>query len=226
MNVDAQYSRVNSIYNKYVKRLFDIIISLVGLIIGMIPLLPFMIWVKLDSEGKVFYVQERVGRNNKVFKLYKLRSMDNVPLDENGNRRSDKDRLTKPGKIARALSIDEIPQFINVFKGDMSLIGPRPLILRYFPYYTEEELNSHLVRPGMSGLAQVRGRAYMQWEERFQLDLQYVREVSFGTDVKIFFETIKKVLAKEGTSSQEKPKDLVSFDLHRKVPHNDKELIR
>lgn len=226
MKVDEQYSNVNSIYNRYVKRFFDICIALFGLIIGFIPMLAFMIWIKLDSEGTIFYTQDRVGRNNKVFKLYKLRSMDNIVFDENGNRRSDKDRVTKSGKVARALSIDEIPQFINVLKGDMSLIGPRPLILRYFPYYTEEELNRHLVRPGMSGLAQVRGRAFMQWDERFQLDLKYVREISFSTDMKIFLETIKKVLGKEGTSSEAKPKGLVSFDLYRKVPHNNEELVR
>lgn len=220
-----KYERVNSFYNKFIKRFFDILIGLVGLLVGLIPMLVFIIWIKIDSKGKAFFVQERVGRNNKVFRLYKLRSMDNIVFDESGKRRSDKERLTKPGRLARALSIDEIPQFINVIKGDMSLIGPRPLLVRYFPYYTKEELNRHLVRPGMSGLAQVKGRAFMLWDERFKWDLKYVEEVSFKTDFKIVMETIKKIISKEGTSSEKKPKNLVSLDLCREV-QNDVKLDR
>lgn len=224
--MDQQYKRVNSFYNVFVKRIFDIIIAIVGLIIGAIPLLIFVIWVKLESKGSAFFVQDRVGRNFKVFKLYKLRSMDTKVFDDNGVRRKDKDRITKSGRIARALSIDEIPQFINVLKGDMSLIGPRPLILRYLPYYTEEELNRHLVRPGLTGLAQVRGRSNMLWDDRFRLDLEYVREVSLIKDLKIFFETIGKVLKKENTSVADRPKKLVDFDVDRKTPRNDAKLVR
>lgn len=225
MNKENKYYRVNSFYNLYIKRLLDIVIALIGLILGLVPLLIFIIWIKLDSKGSAFFVQERVGRGNKVFNLYKLRSMDYIVFDKNGNRRKDKDRLTKPGKIARSLSIDEIPQFINILKGDMSLIGPRPLLVRYFPYYTKEELNRHLVRPGLSGLAQVKGRAFMHWDERFKLDLEYVENVSFKMDFEIVLETIKKVVTKEGTSSEKKPKNLLSLDLSREV-QNDEKLIR
>lgn len=212
------------IYNKYIKRLLDIIIAIIGLVLGAIPFGIFALWVKLDSKGKVIFTQERIGKDLKVFKVYKLRTMITKTNDEDGNRLSDPERLTKPGKIARAISIDEIPQFFNILKGDMSLIGPRPMPVRFCPYFTEKELRRHDVRPGLTGLAQVKGRAFLQWNERFAYDVEYVDNISFGNDVKIFFHTIKTVLKKEGTSSHKG--DLMRFDDYREYPRNDKKVIR
>lgn len=218
-----EFDYKNNFYDKYIKRLLDIIIAIVGLIIGVIPMLIFAIWIKLDSKGGIIFKHQRVGKNFKVFNVYKLRTMDTKPFDEKGLRRKDKDRITKPGKLARSLSVDEIPQLVNVLFGDMSLIGPRPLPVRYFPFYTEEELKRHLVRPGITGLAQVRGRAFMMWEDRFRNDLYYVNNISFPLDVKIFFKTISSVFKREGTSTV-RPKGLVDFNTHRGHPRNSVEL--
>jgi lipopolysaccharide/colanic/teichoic acid biosynthesis glycosyltransferase len=142
--------------------------------------------------------------------------MDTRAFDSQGKKIRDRDRVTRTGRIIRKLSIDELPQFFNILKGDMSFVGPRPLVVRYLPYYTEEELHRHDVRPGVTGLAQVHGRGYLQWEERFRYDLDYVKKISFGLDVKIILMTIRSVLKREGTSTI-RPDNLVDFDKHRQA---------
>ena len=202
-------------YNKIIKRIFDFFISFIFLIIA----LPFMIlssiFIKLDSSGPIFFVQERIGYKTQKFKIYKLRTMKTEAFDEQGEKIRDRDRITRAGKIIRKLSLDELPQFLNVLKGEMSFIGPRPLLPRYLPFYTEEENRRHNVRPGITGLAQVNGRGFLQWEDRFKYDVKYVDNVSFLLDLKIIFMTIKSVLKREGTSTI-RPENLVDFDLHRK----------
>lgn len=202
----------------------DIVIAICGIIIGFIPFLIFAIWTKLDSKGKVIFRQQRVGKNFKVFEVYKLRTMDNRAYDKYGKKRPSAKRVTRSGKKARALSIDELPQLINVLKGEMSIIGPRPLILRYFPYFTEEELVRYDVKPGLTGLAQVKGRAYTDWDKRFQYDIYYVENMSPILDLKILFETIFTVFKREGTALN-KPKSIYDFNIARKTRRNNVQLL-
>lgn len=209
---------------RYIKRIADIIIAIVGIIIGFLPFVVFAIWTKIDSKGKVIFKQQRVGKNYKVFEVYKLRTMDNRAYDKHGKKRSSSKRVTRAGKKARALSIDELPQLINVLKGEMSIIGPRPLILKYFPYFTEEELKRFDVKPGLTGLAQIKGRAHTDWDKRFKYDVFYVDNISAGLDLKIFFETIFTVLKREGTSLN-KPKSINDFNLARKTRRNNAKLL-
>lgn len=184
------------IYRKYVKRLLDIIISLCALIILSPILLITALLVRVKLGSPVIFNQERPGYNEKIFKLCKFRSMTEEK-DENGNLLPDAVRLTKFGRMLRATSLDELPELFNILKGDMSLIGPRPLLVSYLPYYTEEERLRHTVRPGLTGLAQVSGRNLLEWDKRFAKDVEYVRNLSFKMDMKIFFLTIKKVFVHE-----------------------------
>ena len=184
------------IYRKYVKRLLDIIISLCALIILSPILLITALLVRVKLGSPVIFHQERPGYNEKIFKLCKFRSMTEEK-DENGNLLPDAVRLTKFGRMLRATSLDELPELFNILKGDMSLIGPRPLLVSYLPYYTEEERLRHTVRPGLTGLAQVSGRNLLEWDKRFAKDVEYVRNLSFTMDMKIFFLTIKKVFVHE-----------------------------
>ena len=184
------------IYRKYVKRLLDIIISLCALIILSPILLITALLVSVKLGSPVIFHQERPGYNEKIFKLCKFRSMTEEK-DENGNLLPDAVRLTKFGRMLRATSLDELPELLNILKGDMSLIGPRPLLVSYLPYYTEEERLRHTVRPGLTGLAQVSGRNLLEWDKRFAKDVEYVRNLSFTMDMKIFFLTIKKVFVHE-----------------------------
>lgn len=184
------------IYRKYVKRLLDIIISLCALIILSPILLITALLVRIKLGSPVIFHQERPGYNEKIFKLCKFRSMTEEK-DENGNLLPDAVRLTKFGRMLRATSLDELPELFNILKGDMSLIGPRPLLVSYLPYYTEEERLRHTVRPGLTGLAQVSGRNLLEWDKRFAKDVEYVRNLSFKMDMKIFFLTIKKVFVHE-----------------------------
>lgn len=219
-----EQAKKDGIYARYIKRIADIVIAIAGIIIGFLPFLVFAIWTKLDSKGKVIFKQQRVGKNYKVFEVYKLRTMDNRAYDKYGKKRSSSKRVTRAGKKARALSIDELPQLINVLKGEMSIIGPRPLILRYFPYFTEEELVRFDVKPGLTGLAQVKGRAYTDWDKRFQYDISYVESISPGLDLKILFETIFTVFKREGTALN-KPKSIYDFNIARKTRRNDVKLL-
>ena len=147
----------------------------------------------IKMKGNPFFTQQRPGKNGKVFKLIKFRTMTNAK-DENGNLLPDKDRITKYGKLLRSTSLDELPELINIFIGNMSIVGPRPLLVKYLPYYTEEEKHRHDVRPGLTGLAQVNGRNLVNWDERLAYDIKYVSTVSLWNDIKIIFTTALKVL--------------------------------
>lgn len=183
-------------YKKYIKRLLDIIISLVALILLSPVLLILAILVRIKLGSPVIFHQERPGLHEKVFKLCKFRSMTEEK-DAEGNLLPDAVRLTKFGRLLRATSLDELPELWNILKGDMSLIGPRPLLVSYLPYYTEEEKLRHTVRPGLTGLAQINGRNLLDWDRRIAKDVEYVKNLSLRLDIKIFFLTIKKVFVHE-----------------------------
>lgn len=186
---------------KYIKRILDIISSLLAIII-LSPLLAVTaILVKTKLGSPVLFKQERPGKDEKIFTLMKFRTMTDE-RDENGELLPDEVRLTKFGKFLRSTSIDELPELFNILKGDMSVIGPRPLLVEYIPRYNEHQHRRHEVRPGLSGWAQVNGRNTVSWEDKFDMDVHYVDNYSFAMDVKILFMTVLNVLKKEGISSQ------------------------
>lgn len=186
---------------KYIKRILDIISSLLAIII-LSPLLAVTaVLVKTKLGSPVLFRQERPGKDEKIFTLMKFRTMTDE-RDENGELLPDEVRLTKFGKFLRSTSIDELPELFNILKGDMSVIGPRPLLVEYIPRYNEHQHRRHEVRPGLSGWAQVNGRNSISWEEKFDLDVEYVDNYSFAMDVKILFMTVLNVLKKEGISSE------------------------
>ncbi len=188
-------------YKKYIKRLLDIIFSLL-LIIILLPLFLIIgILVMIFLGRPAIFRQKRPGKNEKIFTMYKFRTMTNKK-DKEGNLLPDEERLTKFGRFLRSTSLDELPELINILKGDMSFIGPRPLLIEYLNYYTKEEKHRHDVRPGLTGLAQVNGRNLLSWEERFKKDIEYVNSVSFINDIKIILKTIKVVLIREGINQQ------------------------
>lgn len=188
-------------YGKYIKRVIDFILSFCA-IVFLSPLMIVLIVVgTIKMKGNPFFAQERPGKHEKIFKLIKFRTMTNEK-DENGELLPDEIRLNKYGKVLRATSLDELPELFNIFKGDMAIVGPRPLLVRYLPFYTEEERHRHDVRPGLTGLSQVHGRNYSSWQERFAYDLQYVRNVTFLGDLKIILETIKTVLSHSGVADR------------------------
>ena len=184
-------------YKHFFKRFFDFCISLIALICISPILLVVTIWLHFANKGAgAFFFQERPGKDGKIFKVIKFKTMTDE-RDENGELLPDADRLTKVGRFVRSTSIDELPQLINVLKGDMALIGPRPLLVQYLPLYSPEQARRHEVRPGISGWAQCHGRNNISWTEKFKLDVWYVDHVSLLTDLKVIFITIKKVLFKE-----------------------------
>lgn len=187
-------------YKKYIKRLLDIILSGMALIVLFPVLLIVAILVRTKLGSPVIFHQERPGKDEKIFTLCKFRTMTDG-RDENGNLLPDEVRLTKFGKLLRSTSLDELPELWNIFKGDMSIVGPRPLLVRYLPFYTEEERKRHSVRPGLTGYAQVNGRNALNWEDRFAYDLEYVEKCSLALDIKIIFETVGKVFKRSGTLS-------------------------
>ena len=180
-------------YKNYFKRLFDFTIALIGLICLSPIFIIVAIGLYFANQGKPFFFQERPGLNEKIFKIIKFKSM-NDKKDKEGNLLPDAERLTSVGAFVRKTSLDEIPQLINVLKGDMSLIGPRPLLVQYLPYYTEREKLRHTVRPGITGFAQVNGRNTVNWDSRLEMDAQYVESLSFSNDIKILIETVKNVI--------------------------------
>ena len=184
-----------SFYEKFIKRLLDMLLSGIALICLSPVLLVTAILVRVKLGSPVIFCQERPGRNEKIFKLYKFRSMTDA-RDENGDLLPDEVRLTRFGRLLRSTSLDELPELWNIFRGDMSIVGPRPLLVSYLPYYTEEEKHRHDVRPGLTGLAQVNGRNNLTWEQKFAYDLEYVSHMSFADDVKILLMTVKKVFAR------------------------------
>lgn len=188
-------------YQKYIKRLLDIVLSLIAIIITLPIFLIIGILVLIFIGKPVLFRQKRPGKNEKIFTMYKFRTMTNKK-DKDGNLLPDELRLTKLGKILRKTSLDEIPEFINILKGDMSFVGPRPLLVEYLPYYTEKEHHRHDVRPGLTGLAQVSGRNLLNWEARFSKDIEYVNNITFMNDLKIIFKTISTVLKREGINDQ------------------------
>lgn len=187
-------------YEKYIKRFLDIIISLTALILLSPILAVVAILVRVKLGAPVIFHQQRPGFQEKIFGLCKFRSMTDE-RDENGNLLPDAVRLTKFGKILRATSLDELPELWNILKGDMSLIGPRPLLVKYLPYYTDEERKRHNVRPGLTGLAQVNGRNSLNWEGRFAYDIEYVDNCSFSMDLKILIKTVMKVVKRSDVLS-------------------------
>lgn len=189
-------------YKHFFKRLIDFFVALTALLIIWPILLVIYIWLTIANKGAgaIFY-QKRPGKDGKIFKVMKLKSMTDE-RDENGNLLPDAQRLTKIGRFVRSTSIDELPQLINVLKGDMSLIGPRPLLVKYLPLYSEEQRRRHEVRPGITGWAQVNGRNAISWTKKFELDVWYVDNCSLITDLKVILITIKKVLFREGISQE------------------------
>lgn len=201
-------------YKHVIKRLLDILLSLCGIIVLSPVYLVLWVTVRIKLGNPALFTQERPGKNGKLFKLYKFRSMTSE-RDANGELLPDEVRLTRFGKLLRSTSLDELPELFNILKGDMSLIGPRPLLVRYLPYYTEEESHRHDVRPGLTGYAQVNGRNALGWEERFAYDLEYVKNVSFLMDLKIIGMTVGKVLKRSGTLSGA-DQTVADFDVYRK----------
>lgn len=199
-------------YEKYFKRPLDFICGMAAVIVFSWLYLILIILGIIFMRGNPFFTQERPGKDEKIFKLIKFRSMDNRK-DKNGNLLPDDIRLNKYGRLLRKTSLDELPEAFNIIMGDMSVIGPRPLLIKYLPYYTEEERIRHSVRPGLSGLAQVNGRNAISWEEKFAYDTQYVGKITFLGDMKIIIDTVKKVFVKsEGIELNA----LEDFDEYRK----------
>ena len=188
------------IYARYIKRLLDFVLSLLALIVLSPILIIFSIIGAIKMGGNPFFTQERPGKDGKIFKLIKFRTMTNKK-DKDGNLLPDDQRLTSYGKFLRSTSIDELLELINILKGDMSIIGPRPLLVKYLPLYNDYQKHRHDVRPGLTGYAQVNGRNSISWEERFDLDVQYVQNITFIGDVKIIWNTVYKVLKRDGISS-------------------------
>lgn len=188
-------------YEKYIKRLLDFLLSLLALCILSPVLLILIVLGAIIMGGNPFFAQQRPGRNEKIFKLIKFRTMTNRK-DDQGNLLPDEQRLTKYGRFLRSTSLDELPELINILLGHMSIVGPRPLLVKYLPLYNEEQRHRHDVRPGLTGWAQVNGRNAISWEEKFRLDLEYVENISFAMDLNTVFLTVWKIFKREGISSE------------------------
>ena len=191
----------SGLYSNYIKRFFDLLFAVVGILLALPLLAIIFILLLITGHRKIIFTQKRIGLNEKAFMLFKVCTMTETK-DASGNLLPDEKRLTALGKLLRKTSLDEIPQLINVIKGDMSFIGPRPLLPEYLPRYSPEQRKRHQVKPGISGWAQVNGRNAIDWETKFLLDLYYVNNQSFTLDIKIVLLTIKKILISEGISQQ------------------------
>ncbi len=202
------------IYRSVIKRILDIILALIGLIVLSPVFLIVMVLVRVKLGSPVFFHQDRPGKDGRIFGLLKFRSMTDA-RDADGNLLPDAERLPKFGRILRATSLDELPEFVNILKGDMSFVGPRPLLVRYLPYYTEEEMHRHDVRPGLTGLAQIHGRNALNWEDRFRYDLDYVEHCSLALDISIVLQTVGKVLHHSGVQSGAE-QTIPDFDVYRR----------
>lgn len=199
-------------YNTFLKRIIDILIALSGIII-LSPIICILTLILLfTNEGKPFFFQKRPGKNEEIFEIMKFKSMSDK-RDSNNKLLPDTERKTKIGAFIRKYSLDEIPQLFNILKGDMSLIGPRPLMPRYLPYYTKEESIRHTVRPGVTGLAQISGRNLLSWDKKLEMDVKYVKNMSFLLDMEIFFKTFLKVL---NSSNIDIAPDMLDLDTERK----------
>ena len=205
-------------YAKYVKRILDFTLSLLALIVLSPIMLILYILVRIKLGNPVIFKQMRPGKDEKIFKLYKFRTMTDEK-DEQGNLLPDEQRLTKFGKFLRSTSLDELPELINIIKGDMAIVGPRPLLVQYLEFYNEEQKHRHDVRPGLTGLAQVSGRNSITWEEKFKQDIEYINNLTFKNDVKIIFMTIGKVFKREGIS-QDGEATMERFDVEQAQKQN------
>jgi lipopolysaccharide/colanic/teichoic acid biosynthesis glycosyltransferase len=191
-----------NLYRDYIKRALGFILALIAILVLSPLLLVVTIWLHYANKGAgAFFFQERPGKDGKIFKIVKYKTMSDE-RDADGNLLPDADRLTRVGRFVRSTSIDELPQLFNVLKGDMALIGPRPLLVEYLPLYSPEQARRHEVRPGITGWAQCHGRNTLSWSEKFRLDVWYVDHCTFMNDVKVIFSTIKKVIARDGISQE------------------------
>ena len=211
-------------YKKFIKRFLDLILSLMALILLMPLMLIIYILVRVKLGKPAIFKQERPGKDEKIFTLYKFRTMTDEK-DENGNLLPDEQRLTKFGKMLRSTSLDELPELVNIIKGDMSIVGPRPLADCYLPWYNGREKHRHDVRPGLTGLAQVNGRNHLNWDQRFEYDVTYVENISLLLDIKIILETVAKVLKRTdvqlaGTG------EIINFDIYRQEQLKNKSKIK
>lgn len=199
-------------YKKYVKRILDVVLSLIGLIILSPVIFVIAILVRIKHGSPVIFTQDRPGKDEQIFKLYKFRTMTNEK-DENGNLLPDEKRLTTFGKLLRSTSLDELPELINIIKGDMSIVGPRPQLVRDMWFMTDTQRRRHTVRQGLTGLAQVNGRNNITWEEKINYDLQYIENITFMNDLKIIIKTIAKVFKREDieTEGMETAEDLCDY---------------
>ncbi|MBR3452453.1 MAG: sugar transferase [Muribaculaceae bacterium] len=189
-------------YRDYIKRVLGFCIALVAIICLSPLLLVVTVWLHFANKGAgAFFVQERPGKDGKIFKIIKFKTMTD-DRDVNGNLLPDEDRMTRVGSLVRSTSIDELPQLFNVLKGDMALIGPRPLLIKYLPLYSEEQMRRHEVRPGITGWAQCHGRNSLSWTEKFNLDVWYVDHCSMATDIEVIYLTIKNVIKREGITQE------------------------
>lgn len=226
----AMWKGAHGIYNCYVKRFLDIICSLLAMVTfcWLYAIVAILVYVKLGSP--VIFRQDRPGRidkrtgKEKIFSLYKFRSMSNAK-DINGELLPDAKRLTKFGRILRATSLDELPEAWNILRGDMSIIGPRPLAVEYLPYYTDEERKRHTVRPGLSGWAQVNGRTAASWEKRFKYDAEYVDNISFWFDVKIIIKTVKKVIKRSNIVEAGNQGDFDKYRIKQREEQQEKNVL-
>lgn len=188
-------------YSKCVKRILDVFLSGCALVVLTPVLLVLTVLGAIMMKGNPFFTQLRPGKNEKIFRLIKFRTMT-CEKDSSGNLLPDDQRLNQYGKLLRSTSLDELPELVNIFIGDMSIVGPRPLLVRYLPRYNAEQKRRHDVRPGLTGYAQVNGRNAISWEEKFRLDVEYVDKITFWLDVKIIFQTVGKIFKREGISSE------------------------
>lgn len=204
-------------YRHFFKRLLDVIISLIGILMLSPIIITLIILLSIQNNFKPFFLQNRVGKNTRVFKVIKFKTM-NDKKDNKGNLLKDKDRLTRLGKVVRKTSLDEIPQLFNVLFGSMSLIGPRPLLIEYLPYYSEYHIRRHEVLPGITGLAQISGRNFLKFSERFNLDVEYVDNLSFKLDILILYKTFLKVFRSDEISMGRKMSEVDDIGITRGLP--------
>lgn len=191
-------------YERFIKRLLDCILASIALIVLSPIMLITALLVRIKLGSPVLFSQERPGVNEKIFRIYKFRTMTDK-RDESGNLLPDSERLTKFGKILRSTSLDELPELLNIAKGDMAIVGPRPLLIQYLPYYRAEERERHAIRPGLTGYAQVHGRNYLMWDERMAADIKYAKKITFIGDVKIILQTIVKVIKRSDVAEKRIP---------------------
>lgn len=210
-------------YAKYIKRILDLILSLMALIVLMPLMIIIGILVRINLGSPIIFKQKRPGKYEKIFTLYKFRTMTDK-RDIDGNLLPDEYRLTKFGKFLRSTSLDELPELINIIKGDMAIVGPRPLLVEYLPYYTEEEKHRHDVRPGLTGLAQVNGRNLLEWDERLKKDLEYINSISVKNDLFIIFRTIINVIKRKDIAVG-REHNMLSLNKEREYKYGNKKSI-